>query len=49
MSGMVSKGEFYYTYSFGSGIHRSHVAKLQLLDGRLKLWILTVSKPQTCS
>ncbi len=38
MSGMVSKGEFYYTYSFGSGIHRSHVAKLQVHDGRLKHW-----------
>ena len=38
MSGMMSKGEFYYTYSSGSGIHRSHVAKLQLLGGQLKLW-----------
>jgi hypothetical protein len=36
MSGLINSGEFYYTYSWGSGIHRSHVAKLRIADGKLK-------------
>lgn len=36
MSGLIDNGEFYYTYSWGSGIHRSHVAKLRIADGKLK-------------
>jgi hypothetical protein len=35
MSGLVSDGAFYYTYSWGSGIHRSHVARLEIKDGKL--------------
>ncbi len=38
MSGVMCKDEFYFTYSWGSGIHRSHLAKLQLIDGKLKRW-----------
>lgn len=38
MSGVMHNGEFYYTYSWGSGIHRSHVAKLQLANDKLKHW-----------
>ena len=38
MSGLMSDGDFYYTYSWGSGIHRSHVAKLRVVDGKLKSW-----------
>ncbi|HTY88710.1 MAG TPA: hypothetical protein VMB80_14680 [Candidatus Acidoferrum sp.] len=38
MSGLMNNGDFYYTYSWGSGIHRSHVAKLRVVDGKLKSW-----------
>jgi hypothetical protein len=38
MSGVMHNGEFYYTYSWGSGIHRSHVAKLRLEKGEMKSW-----------
>lgn len=38
-SGLVSNGAFYYTYGFGSGIFRSHVAKMQIADGRLEVSI----------
>lgn len=38
MSGVMRNGEFYFTYSWGSGIHRSHVAKLEVADGNLKSW-----------
>jgi len=38
MSGVMHNGEFYYTYSWGSGVHRSHVAKLRLGNGELKYW-----------
>jgi hypothetical protein len=36
MSGLMHDGEFYYTYSWGSGIHRSHVAKLARSGGELR-------------
>jgi hypothetical protein len=36
MSGVAHQGEFYFTYSWGSGIHRSHVARLQVANGSLK-------------
>jgi hypothetical protein len=38
MSGVMRNGEFFYTYSWGSGIHRSHVAKLRLEKGEMKFW-----------
>ena len=38
MSGMMHDGGFYFTNSWGSGIHRSHVAMLRLVDGKLKRW-----------
>jgi hypothetical protein len=38
MSGVVCKEAFYYTYSFGSGVHRSQIGKLQVVDGQLKRW-----------
>jgi hypothetical protein len=38
MSGLVHNGAFYFTYSWGSGVHRSHVVKLQIADGKLKRW-----------
>lgn len=38
MSGLMHNGEFYYTYSWGSGVHRSHVAKLHLVHGELEAW-----------
>ena len=38
LSGMMHDGGFYFTYSMGSGIHRSHVAMLRLVDGKLKRW-----------
>ncbi|HEY1789206.1 MAG TPA: hypothetical protein VGJ73_13680 [Verrucomicrobiae bacterium] len=37
MSGLVSRGKFYYTYSWGSGIHRSHVARLRFENGKLEI------------
>ncbi len=33
MSAVVQGDAFYYTYAFGSGIHRSHVGRLRLVDG----------------
>jgi hypothetical protein len=38
MSGLIQNGEFYCTYSWGSGIHRSHVVKLRVEKGRLRRW-----------
>ena len=38
MCGLVQGESFYFTYSFGSGIHRSHVGKLQIVNGEVKLW-----------
>jgi len=38
MSGLVKGQSFYFTYSFGSGMHRSQVGKLQIVDGAVKLW-----------
>jgi hypothetical protein len=36
MSGVVHGRCFYYTYSWGSGIHRSHVGRLAVERGELK-------------
>jgi hypothetical protein len=36
MSGLVLSNAFYYTYSWGSGVHRSHVGKLVVAGGKLK-------------
>jgi hypothetical protein len=38
MSGLVKGQSFYFTYSWGSGVHRSHMGKLQLVDGAVKMW-----------
>lgn len=38
MSGLVHNGAFYFTHSSGSGVHRSHVVKLQIAEGKLKRW-----------
>lgn len=38
MSGLVQGSSFYFTYSWGSGIHRSHVGKLQVVNGDLQVW-----------
>jgi hypothetical protein len=38
MSGLVQGQSFYFTYSFGSGVHRSHVGKLQIENGEVKVW-----------
>ena len=35
MSAVVSGGKLYYTYSFGSGRHRSHLAQLSIVGGKL--------------
>jgi hypothetical protein len=37
MSAVVSGGKLYYTYSFGSGRHRSHLGQLSFVDGKLVL------------
>lgn len=34
MSAVVSGGKLYYTYSFGSGRHRSHLAQLSIAGGK---------------
>jgi hypothetical protein len=36
MSGVVVDDAFYYTYSFGSGIHRSHLGKLTVVKDELR-------------
>lgn len=38
MSGLLQGEGFYFTYSWGSGIHRSHLGKLQIVNGEVKLW-----------
>jgi len=38
LSGLMQGETFYFTYSQGSGRHRSHVGKLQLVDNAVKLW-----------
>ena len=35
MSAVVSGGKLYYTYSFGSGRHRSHLGQLSIVGGKL--------------
>jgi len=35
MSAVMSQKKLYYTYSWGSGIHRSHVGQLSLVDNSL--------------
>jgi hypothetical protein len=35
MSAVVSGDKLYYTYSFGSGLHRSHLAQLSIVNGKL--------------
>jgi hypothetical protein len=35
MSALVLDGKLYYTYSWGSGIHRSHVGRLTIFGGKL--------------
>jgi hypothetical protein len=35
MSGTMLNGAFYYSYSWGSGVHRSHIGKLSLVNGQL--------------
>jgi hypothetical protein len=35
MSAVVSGGKLYYTYSFGSGRHRSHLGRLSIVGGKL--------------
>lgn len=35
MSAVVSGGKLYYTYSYGSGRHFSHVAQLSIVGGKL--------------
>jgi hypothetical protein len=35
MSAVISGGKLYYTYSFGSGLHRSHLAQLSIVGGKL--------------
>jgi hypothetical protein len=35
MSGVVCKSVFYFTYSWGSGIHRYHVGMLEIVNGEL--------------
>src|SRR5262245_10188722 len=35
MSAVVSGGKLYYTYSFGSGRHRCHLAQLSIVGGKL--------------
>src|SRR5262245_9305425 len=35
MSAVVSGGKLYYSYSFGSGRHRSHLAQLSIVGGKL--------------
>lgn len=37
MSGIVVDKALYYTYSWGSGIHRSHIGKLSVEDEKLKI------------
>lgn len=37
MSGVVVDDAFFYTYSFGSGIHRSHVGKLTVVKDDLRI------------
>lgn len=41
MSGLVQGTNFYYTYSWGSGIHRSQVGKAQIVDGQVNFWETT--------
>lgn len=38
MSGLVRDDTFYFTYSWGSGVHRSHVGKLQIVNSEAKFW-----------
>ena len=38
MSGLMQGTNFYYTYSWGSGIHRSQVGKIQIVDGEVNFW-----------
>ena len=35
MSAVVSGSKLYYTYSFGSGRHRCHLAQLSIVGGKL--------------
>lgn len=37
LSGLVSNGQFYYTYYWGSGVGRSQVARLQVANGKLEI------------
>ncbi len=38
MSGLAQGQSFYFTYSWGSGVHRSHAGKLQIVNGAVQLW-----------
>ena len=38
MSGVVQSSSLYYTYSWGSGIHRSHIGRLEVVNDELKFW-----------
>jgi hypothetical protein len=38
MSGVVQPSGFYYTYSWGSGIHRSHIGRMEVVNEELKFW-----------
>jgi hypothetical protein len=38
MSGLMQGTNFYYTYSWGSGIHRSQVGKLQIVNDEVNFW-----------
>ncbi|HXC36728.1 MAG TPA: hypothetical protein VNV43_12685 [Candidatus Acidoferrales bacterium] len=37
MSGLVSNGDFYYTWVFGSGLVRSQVVRLRIADGKVEI------------
>ena len=38
MTGLVKGQSFYFTYSWGSGMHRSHLGKLRIVHGELTIW-----------
>lgn len=38
MSGLVQNGSLYFTYSWGSGVHRSQVGRLGLANDELRFW-----------
>lgn len=37
-SGLVKGGSFYFTYSWGSGIPRSHIGELRIVNGQVTCW-----------